>query len=508
MAPGEKPAAAARDARAGSPTGARCSSPPRGDIFTVDVRDGAVRALVQPPETEEYAEASPDGARVAFVRKNDLYVVDVASGRETPPHAERLRHAAERQARLGLRGGAGVALRPGLRLVARLAARSRTCSSTSRGCRPSRSWTSCRCATRSSGSATPRPAPRTRSCAWASWASTRTAPPAPSGSSPFDPDDVYVLPQLGWTPDSRGVAFQHLNRAQDELELRLLPVPSSPREALGTPRTILTETLEDLGQHLRRPALPEGRAALPLAVRARRLRAPLPLRPRRRLPRRDAGPLDRRTGGSRSPAPAPASCSTSAAASSTSPRPRRTRASATSTGSASTAPGARGSPARTARTAASSRPTAASTRTPGRTCRPPRASWVTSQDGTRRFDARGQRARRRSSASSAARLEWVELKAKDGTAALRLAAQARRLRPARRYPVIVSVYGGPHAQTVTNSWGHVSPFEHLLGEPRLPGLFKLDNRGMAARGTAFEFAGPPGHGQGRARGPARGRRAT
>ena len=57
----------------------------------------------------------------------------------------------------------------------------------------------------------------------------------------FTPDDVYVLPQLGWTPDSRQVAFQHLNRAQNELELRLLPVPSSPREPFGTPRTVLTE---------------------------------------------------------------------------------------------------------------------------------------------------------------------------------------------------------------------------------------------------------------------------
>ena len=38
------------------------------------------------------------------------------------------------------------------------------------------------------------------------------------------------------------MAFQHLNRAQDHLELRLLPAPASPREPLGTPHTILTET--------------------------------------------------------------------------------------------------------------------------------------------------------------------------------------------------------------------------------------------------------------------------
>jgi dipeptidyl-peptidase-4 len=52
--------------------------------------------------------------------------------------------------------------------------------------------------------------------------------------------------------------------------------------------------------------------------------------------------------------------------------------------------------------------------------------------------------------------------------------------------VIVSVYGGPHAQTVTNSWSHVSPRDSLLASRGFL-VFKLDNRGMAARGTAFEF---------------------
>jgi dipeptidyl-peptidase-4 len=53
--------------------------------------------------------------------------------------------------------------------------------------------------------------------------------------------------------------------------------------------------------------------------------------------------------------------------------------------------------------------------------------------------------------------------------------------------VILSVYGGPHAQTVTNAWEHVSPFEHLLASHGFL-VWSLDNRGMAARGTAFESA--------------------
>ena len=83
VVPGEKPRPLPLAAASWLPDGHTLLVPAAGDIFTVDVRTGAVRALVQTPETEEYAEASPDGARVAFVRKSDLWVVDVASGRET-----------------------------------------------------------------------------------------------------------------------------------------------------------------------------------------------------------------------------------------------------------------------------------------------------------------------------------------------------------------------------------------------------------------------------------------
>ena len=55
-------------------------------------------------------------------------------------------------------------------------------------------------------------------------------------------------------------------------------------------------------------------------------------------------------------------------------------------------------------------------------------------------------------------------------------------------PVVVSVYGGPHAQTVTNTWGMTVD----MRAQRLASLgfvvFKLDNRGSARRGLAFEGA--------------------
>ena len=70
--------------------------------------------------------------------------------------------------------------------------------------------------------------------------------------------------------------------------------------------------------------------------------------------------------------------------------------------------------------------------------------------------------------------------------------------PSRRYPVVVSVYGGPHAQQVTRSWPHVSPLERLLASRGFL-VWQLDNRGSAARGKAFESAVFRGLGTARAR---------
>lgn len=57
--------------------------------------------------------------------------------------------------------------------------------------------------------------------------------------------------------------------------------------------------------------------------------------------------------------------------------------------------------------------------------------------------------------------------------------------PARRYPVVVSVYGGPHAQMVADRFGSFSLFDHLLARKGYL-VFSLDNRGSWGRGHAFE----------------------
>ncbi len=60
--------------------------------------------------------------------------------------------------------------------------------------------------------------------------------------------------------------------------------------------------------------------------------------------------------------------------------------------------------------------------------------------------------------------------------------------PAIKYPVIVYVYGGPHAQLVTNSWlGGSGLFLNYLAQEGFL-VFTLDNRGSSNRGFEFETA--------------------
>jgi dipeptidyl-peptidase-4 len=61
-------------------------------------------------------------------------------------------------------------------------------------------------------------------------------------------------------------------------------------------------------------------------------------------------------------------------------------------------------------------------------------------------------------------------------------------RPEKKYPVIVYVYGGPHAQLVNNTWlGGSGLFNYYLAQQGYI-IFTLDNRGSANRGLEFEQA--------------------
>lgn len=56
--------------------------------------------------------------------------------------------------------------------------------------------------------------------------------------------------------------------------------------------------------------------------------------------------------------------------------------------------------------------------------------------------------------------------------------------PSKKYPAVVQVYGGPHAQSVRNAWSGVS-FDQVLAHRGFV-IWQLDNRGSAGRGHKFE----------------------
>jgi dipeptidyl-peptidase-4 len=281
------------------------------------------------------------------------------------------------------------------------------------------------------------------------------------------------------------VAFQHLNRAQNELELRLLPVPSSPAAPLGTPRTVLTERSQTWLNTFGAPRfLKDGRRFLWLSERDGFAHLYLcdmaggcrpvtqgPWMMEGRVSFGGSGPgfvLDERSG------------FLYFTATEKDPRERhlyRVRLDGTGRTRLTREDG-------THRAVVS--PDGrfyADTWSDART--PPKV-WLTSQDGTRRYVIEDN-AEPPILGFERGTLEWAEVKAKDGTTLYASLLKPADFDPEKRYPVVVSIYGGPHGQTVTNGWGNTSPFEHLLASHGFL-VWSLDNRGMAARGTAFESA--------------------
>lgn len=60
----------------------------------------------------------------------------------------------------------------------------------------------------------------------------------------------------------------------------------------------------------------------------------------------------------------------------------------------------------------------------------------------------------------------------------------RVMEPGKKYPVVVMVYGGPHAQTVLNMWSPRLMWQHLADRGFV--VMEVDNRGSGGRGPAFE----------------------
>lgn len=82
--------------------------------------------------------------------------------------------------------------------------------------------------------------------------------------------------------------------------------------------------------------------------------------------------------------------------------------------------------------------------------------------------------------------EIGNIKGKDGSALYYRMIKPADFDPTKKYPVLVYVYGGPHAQMVTNSWlADANLWMHWLANQGYI-VFTLDNRGSGERGFAFE----------------------
>jgi dipeptidyl-peptidase-4 len=80
--------------------------------------------------------------------------------------------------------------------------------------------------------------------------------------------------------------------------------------------------------------------------------------------------------------------------------------------------------------------------------------------------------------------EFGTLAAKDGQLLEYRLFKPAHFDPAKRYPAIVEVYGGPGVQRVLDTWMGAS-FTQILTRAGYV-VFQLDNRGSAFRGTAFQ----------------------
>ncbi|HYR32630.1 MAG TPA: S9 family peptidase [Gemmatimonadales bacterium] len=84
--------------------------------------------------------------------------------------------------------------------------------------------------------------------------------------------------------------------------------------------------------------------------------------------------------------------------------------------------------------------------------------------------------------------EFVQLPGADGTMLNAWIIKPANFDPAKRYPLLLSVYGGPGSQTVIDAWGGQNYVWHQLLARDGYLVASVDNRGTGARGTKFKKA--------------------
>jgi dipeptidyl-peptidase-4 len=83
-------------------------------------------------------------------------------------------------------------------------------------------------------------------------------------------------------------------------------------------------------------------------------------------------------------------------------------------------------------------------------------------------------------------IEFLKIKSHDGMELNAWMIKPANFDLAKKYPVLVYTYGGPHAQVVMNQWGGPTFLWHQMMAQKGFLIFALDNRGSAGRGHRFE----------------------
>lgn len=83
--------------------------------------------------------------------------------------------------------------------------------------------------------------------------------------------------------------------------------------------------------------------------------------------------------------------------------------------------------------------------------------------------------------------EFVEVKAADGATLYARLVKPPGFDPQKKYPVLVSVYNGPHVQLIQNRWGVTGMLDQFYAQEGFL-VWSLDGRGSWGRGHAWESA--------------------
>lgn len=441
------------------------------DLWVYEPGTKAARRLTEDAAAEETPRFSPDGSRVAYVKGNDLWFVEVATGKATRLTTDgcatvlngKLDWVYEEEL-AGRNGGRAYEWAPDSSAIAFLRLdQSKVPEYPIVDFLPT------------NGKLMPQryPCPgdpnATPSVHVVSWG------PGGSGLATsvvgFDGSEVLVGPGLSWTPDSTAVAFTRMNRTQTDLEAFLLP-----RARGSAARLLLKETSASwVNSHEPPLFLPDGSGFLWLSERSGFLHLW-----RYRMDGTPAGPLTKGEwaidGDPKLDAAANAVFFTATEAD---PRERHFyRVSLDGAGFARLT---------------FDKGTHQAVASPGgrfvvdtwsNVDTPPRIV-LKQENGTL---IRNVFVPKSALAEYAlATTQMGSFTGSEGTLFYTRLVKPADFDPSKKYPVVVYVYGGPHAQVVQEKWGGTSLLDHVLASKGFL-VWAMDNRGSSGRGLAFESA--------------------